>query len=163
MEPSTPYPSWEACLQDHGPCFLLFARQQTPSEADARDVYQEAFLRVWKAGVPPVPGLFYRALRHAAIDLGRRQSRRRRREEFAGQPAGDGIAGWFAPDPAHSAEQAAITAELRQLPPEQQEVVVLHLWGGLTFAEIAATLDLSPHTAASRYRYGLENLRRRLT
>jgi RNA polymerase sigma-70 factor (ECF subfamily) len=38
----------------------------------------------------------------------------------------------------------------------------LNLWEGLTFEEIAAALDLSPNTAASRYRYGLDKLRDRL-
>jgi RNA polymerase sigma-70 factor (ECF subfamily) len=30
---------------------------------------------------------------------------------------------------------------------------------GLTFVEIGAALDISPNTAASRYRYALEKLR----
>ena len=38
----------------------------------------------------------------------------------------------------------------------------LKLWEGLTFEEIAAALDISPNTAASRYRYGLDKLRDRL-
>ena len=31
-------------------------------------------------------------------------------------------------------------------------------WGGLTFAQISETLAISPNTAASRYRYALEQL-----
>jgi len=31
-------------------------------------------------------------------------------------------------------------------------------WGGLTFAEISESLAISPNTAASRYRYALEQL-----
>ena len=41
-------------------------------------------------------------------------------------------------------------------------MVHLKLWEGLTFEEIAAALDISPNTAASRYRYGLDKLRDRL-
>ena len=41
-----------------------------------------------------------------------------------------------------------------------REVITLKIWGGLTFAEIAEALELNPHTAASRYRYGLEELRK---
>lgn len=48
---------------------------------------------------------------------------------------------------------------LRDLPPEQREVVSLKVDGGLTFAEIAGVLDISANTAASRYRYALERLR----
>jgi RNA polymerase sigma-70 factor (ECF subfamily) len=32
----------------------------------------------------------------------------------------------------------------------------------LTFEEIAAVLEISPNTAASRYRYGLDKLREQL-
>jgi RNA polymerase sigma-70 factor (ECF subfamily) len=49
-----------------------------------------------------------------------------------------------------------------QLPSEQREVVVLKIWGGLTFAQIAEQLELSAHTAASRYRYALSKLRESL-
>ncbi|MGY8716457.1 MAG: RNA polymerase sigma factor, partial [Verrucomicrobiia bacterium] len=48
------------------------------------------------------------------------------------------------------------------LPSEQREVVVLKVWGGLTFAQIAEQLDLSANTAASRYRYALTKLREAL-
>ena len=38
----------------------------------------------------------------------------------------------------------------------------LKLWEGLTFEQIAGALGISPNTAASRYRYGLDKLRDRL-
>lgn len=38
-------------------------------------------------------------------------------------------------------------------------MVHLKLWEGLTFEQIAASLDLPPNTAASRYRYALDKLR----
>ncbi len=57
-------------------------------------------------------------------------------------------------------EQAQrINWAVRQLPPEQQDVIVLHCQGGLTFKAIAKNSELSIHTVRSRYRYGLERLR----
>jgi RNA polymerase sigma factor (sigma-70 family) len=50
-------------------------------------------------------------------------------------------------------------AALAQLPPEQREVVTLHLRAELTFREIARLQDVSINTVQSRYRYGLEKLR----
>jgi RNA polymerase sigma-70 factor (ECF subfamily) len=47
---------------------------------------------------------------------------------------------------------------LRRLPVIQSEVVVLKIWEEMTFAEIADVLDVTPSTAASRYRYGLGKL-----
>ena len=50
-------------------------------------------------------------------------------------------------------------SRLGQLPPEQREIVVLHLIAGLKFRQIASNLGISINTAQSRYRYGLEKLR----
>jgi RNA polymerase sigma-70 factor (ECF subfamily) len=61
------------------------------------------------------------------------------------------------------AESAAVADALDVLPEEQREVVLLHALEGLTFREIAETLDIPPDTAASRYRYGIEKLRDRWT
>jgi RNA polymerase sigma-70 factor (ECF subfamily) len=53
----------------------------------------------------------------------------------------------------------ALQSALRTLPDEQREVVVLKIWGQLTYEEAAAVIGISPNTAASRYRYGIEKLR----
>lgn len=51
-----------------------------------------------------------------------------------------------------------VWAAIRGLPTDQAEVVVLKIWESMTFAQIAAVLEISPATAASRYRYALEKL-----
>ncbi len=56
----------------------------------------------------------------------------------------------------------AVWSALRKLPVQQSEVVVLKVWEGLTFAQIGKVLDITPSTAASRYRYALEKLSRKL-
>jgi len=48
---------------------------------------------------------------------------------------------------------------LEALPAEQREVLALKVDGELTFEEIGGLLNVSPNTAASRYRYALEKLR----
>jgi RNA polymerase sigma-70 factor (ECF subfamily) len=40
--------------------------------------------------------------------------------------------------------------------------LVLKIWEGMTFAEIAEVLGESPNTAASRYRYALQKLSQHL-
>ena len=65
-----------------------------------------------------------------------------------------------ADEPVSEALDSIVVREaLAELPAEQAEVIVLKIWHELTFAEIGQTLDISPNTAASRYRYGLEKLR----
>ena len=52
----------------------------------------------------------------------------------------------------------AVWTALRSIPAEQSEVVVLKIWEELTFSQIAELLEISPATAASRYRYAMEKL-----
>jgi RNA polymerase sigma-70 factor (ECF subfamily) len=46
---------------------------------------------------------------------------------------------------------------------DQRDVLVLKIWGELTFQQIGAELRISANTAASRYRYALNALRQRMT
>lgn len=153
--------SWRDCLGQHGPALLLFARQWSASRADAEDAVQAGFLRFWKTrGRARDPlAYLYACVRGAAMDLGRGDRRRERREHDA------------APDPVSAFEHpleraergAAVEAALNQLPGDQREVVVLKIWGGLTFAQIATAVGVPASTAASRYRYALTRLSAELT
>lgn len=49
---------------------------------------------------------------------------------------------------------------LEQLPEEQREVIVLRVYGDMSFKEIADLTDVSINTALGRMRYGLINLRK---
>ena len=60
-------------------------------------------------------------------------------------------------------ETAAVTREeveraLAALPLVQRETIRRKIYEGLTFAQIGELMNVSPHTAASRYRYGLAKL-----
>ena len=162
MEPPADSLSWPDWLRASGPRFLLFARSQTRCEADAHDLLQEALLEAWRRGDgrrPPDDALVFTTIRRRAIDLGRRDDRRQRREQAA--PL------WFEPVPAPAAPNPELDAELARavqaLPGHLREVVAMKIWGGLTFAQIAATLGIPANTAASRYRYALDHLRAALT
>ena len=58
------------------------------------------------------------------------------------------------------AEQAALEQALRALPPEQREVVHLHVYEGMTFQEVANATAESINTVAARYRYALDKMRK---
>ncbi len=59
-------------------------------------------------------------------------------------------------------ETRLLNRAVAELPYEQREVLLLHLRGGLKFAEIAKTQNISINTVLGRYRYGLEKLKSRL-
>ena len=152
---------WATWLDRHGPALVLLARQRVASLADAEDVVQEAFVRFWRSrhrAADPVAFL-YTCVRRYALDWQRTRGRRSRREKAAARPEADSC---FA-GPAEQAEfRAAVEGLLRGLPEDQREVLVMKVWGGLTFAQIAQVLQVSANTAASRYRYALAKLREQL-
>jgi RNA polymerase sigma-70 factor, ECF subfamily len=153
--------AWADWLDRHGPALVLLARQWAPTRADAEDVVQEAFVRFWRdphRAADPVAYL-YACVKHCALDWQRGRARRARREQAAARPETEPL---FA-GPAEQAERrAAIAAALGTLPAEQREVLVLKVWGGLSFPQIAGALGVSANTAASRYRYALAKLREQL-
>lgn len=58
-----------------------------------------------------------------------------------------------------SEESQRVFEALAQLPPQQREVITLHIHGQMRFREIAEQLEISINTVQSRYRYGIERLR----
>jgi len=99
------------------------------------------------------------SLRRAALDLLRRGDRRAAREKVVGDDME--TVSWFEPEA--DPRLAALVDSLKLLPTEQREVVVLKVWGDLTFDEIGEQLSISPNTAASRWRYAMEALRKHIT
>lgn len=161
MEALPDHDSWTTWFHHYGPKLLLCARQWTRSRADAEDVVQEAFVRFWRhqRSLPGDPmALMVTSVRRAAFDLARRDGRRNAREERAQAGDFERVAS-FESTLEGDERRAAIEDAMRRIPPAQREVLVLKIWAGLTFEQIARELELSPHTAASRYRYALGALR----
>lgn len=155
----------ERLYDEHAQALFAFLLNFTRDENDTRDVLQEIFIKVARqpdlaGGARDERAFLIRLAHNAAIDSMRRRAARERRHE---QASADLIS-CFAPsaDPDEAQFQQELSAALGELPAEQRAVVHLKLWEGLTFAEIAASLDVSPNTAASRYRYGIDKLRERL-
>lgn len=161
-------------LQEHGSKLLLFARQQTRSLGDAEDVLQDALVKLARkveegtfvGGPDAWLAFIYTQIRREAIDLGRKDDRRRKREEnvFKDERSlGLDIDMPMFEDEENQDETRKILIEgMKTLPKKFSEVISMKLWGERTFAEIGEALDISLNTAASRYRYGIEALRKQL-
>jgi RNA polymerase sigma-70 factor, ECF subfamily len=156
---------WRTCYRQLAPKLLLCARQWVISAADAEDVVQTAFIKFWKRQPDAKPEhypLLFTTLRTTALDLRRSQERRTRRESDPSVELFREDAPFFDVTVEQREDAALVEAALKKLPPEQREVLVLRIWGELTFAQIAETLGASINTIASRHRYGLEALRKTL-
>jgi RNA polymerase sigma-70 factor (ECF subfamily) len=158
-------PDIERLYDEHAQPLFAFLLNFTRDESDTRDLLQEIFVKLARepkrlSGIREQRAFLIRLAHNAAIDLIRRRgTRERTKENFAAEQIS-----LFAPasDPDEIIFRDELANALGDLPEEQRAVVHLKLWGELTFEEIAAALDLSPNTAASRYRYGIDKLRDRL-
>ncbi len=152
---------WQSWFDAHGAALVLLARQIVSSRADAEDVVQEAFVRFWRsrASVADPVAYLFACVKHCALDWQRGRRRQTRREEQAARPEMESL---FIGSAELGERRATIGDALRELPAEQAEVLVLKIWGELTFPQIAEALDIPPNTAASRYRYAIAKLRESL-
>jgi RNA polymerase sigma factor (sigma-70 family) len=144
-------------VDEHAAALVLYARQWSSAP---EDIVQEAFLKLVAHQPPPDKPLawLYRVVRNEAINAWRAAQRRRRHENIAAarmQP-------WFVPVSTTALDADAAARALHDLPIEQRESIVAHLWGGLSFEQIAELTGTSSSTAHRCYVAGLSALRERL-
>lgn len=166
--------AWHEWLEEHGPKLLLFARNQTRSQEDAQDIFQDALVKLvekirsgeFVGGQESWLPYLYTSIRRLAIDLSRRDDRRKRREDNVSADIEaeqrEVFHPWFESDASDDETRFQLEDALKELPPKFSEVIVMKVWGDRTFAEIGEALGISQNTAASRYRYGLEALKKHL-
>lgn len=152
----------ESLYNDHASALFGFAMNLTRDESVARDVLQEVFIRLAQSNVElsslEQPRSYLIKMAHRiVIDLSRRDQARGRKHEALSKEASEIFESSTNLD--EDVFRKALSVALVELPLEQREVVHLKLWEGLVFEEIAHILEISPNTAASRYRYGLDKLR----
>jgi len=147
-------PGWcESLYRTKAPGLILYGRALGLGHGEAEDVLQETFLALLKLEDAPVEPECYciRSYRNRALNY-RRSLWKRVAREFESHR-------WFERDPDESPVERAAMRCLARLPQPQREVIVLKVWHRCTFEEIGELMEVSPHTVAGRYRYGLEKIR----
>jgi RNA polymerase sigma-70 factor (ECF subfamily) len=141
-------------LDEHGAALVLYAQQWS---GIPEDVVQEAFIQLMQQRPLPtnVVGWLYRVVRNGAISASRAATRRVRHETSA---AGHDEP-WFKTSVEDRIDGGAAAAALKSLPVEEREVVVLRIWSGRSFEEIAELIGKSTSTAHRWYESGLAALR----
>ena len=147
-----------AWYDEYGPRLYRYALLILADRPAAEDAIHEAVLRLAAALArrrPPEVTFNYVAaiVRNECYTTLRK--RRRRAEETA--PLVEAAA----PE-ASEEERLIVEGALRALPAEQREVMYLKVYEGMTFQEVADRCGVSINTAASRYRYAADALRRAL-
>lgn len=139
----------------------------------AEDMVQEVFLRLWRKPESYLPqkGRFATWLisvtRNRAVDAVRSRNRRYRFETSSPEEQERDVPDVEGEDPALTAELAdqrrLVLAAMRDLPPEQRQVIELAYFGGLTQQEIAEATGQPLGTVKTRIRLGMQKLRAALT
>ena len=154
---NTEHSAWfEAFYEARAAALILYGRALGLSHGEAEDVLQETFLALMQRAEPPREPEHYclRSFRNRALNYKRSLWRRLTRELESQR--------WFERSPGEDEAERAAMERLAALPAVQREVIVLKIWNECTFEEAGALLEISPHTAAGRYRYGLQKMKSRL-
>jgi RNA polymerase sigma-70 factor, ECF subfamily len=135
---------------------ILYGRALGLSHGEAEDVVQETFVALMQMEEMPERAEHYcvRSFRNRALNHRRSLWRRLTREWESLR--------WFERSPGETPAEREAMRQLAELPLEQREVIVLKIWHGCTFEEIGGLQEISPNTAAGRYRYGLQKLKSKL-
>jgi RNA polymerase sigma-70 factor, ECF subfamily len=145
-------------LDRHGAALALYAAQWTDAPEDC---VQEALVELARQPRMPdhVLAWLYRVVKNRALNAARGARRRREREtrsiawrfEAACQAASF-----------DRSESLAAVEALDRLEPGQREIVVMKIWSGLTYAEIASALAISISSAHRKFEQALVSLRQTL-
>jgi RNA polymerase sigma-70 factor, ECF subfamily len=144
----------EEVYRQHGPALLLFASAMSGDQSRAQDAIHQVFLKLLANGnlsrAVNKKAYLFKCVRNEMLNEANVQNR---------NTAFDTDSFWFNPPDRDYAGEQNLRRALIALPNEQREVIVLHIWGDLTFSEIGKLLDVSSNTVASRHRYAVAKLR----
>src|SRR5262245_5087275 len=158
----------EAVFKAHYAGMASFVQRFVRSPDLAEELVQDVFLKLWSkreqlAEIETFRTYLFRAARNTALNYLRRAKLERRwREE---QGTDDDPPTSFAADE-ETVEQelsVAITEAINRLPPRCREIFLLSRDGGLTYAEIARSLEISVKTVETQMGRALKSLRASLS
>ena len=153
--------AFEALVTAHERLVYTLAYQRLRSEEDARDAAQETFVKAWLS-LPSFRGesrfsvWLCRIANNVCTDMQRKRTLPAISLDDDGTRSGEG--GLDVPDERYSPEAALEKKELRQalrrgieaLPDEYRQALTLRELGGLSYDEIAETLDIDMGAVKSR-------------
>ncbi|MEO1616298.1 MAG: RNA polymerase sigma factor [Planctomycetota bacterium] len=154
MKPESLCQIWDQCSERLG----VIARGLGEG---AEDAMQEAFVELAKQTQLPTDPLAWlvRVMRNRFFDRFRGEQRRKRREQkyseardtdatIAVQSVGDKLI--------EAENYSAVSACLNDLPMDQREILVMHVWGEMSFAQIAEATSRSASGCHRMYQVALK-------
>ena len=155
----------EDIYRQHRQGLYSLALSITRQPHQAEDAVHDAFARLCRMTESPrgdPVAYVYAAVRNAALD----QIRRRRTAAGSTVSIFETTMADERPTPdqvvAQQERDAMIRQIVEQLPDQQRQVVVMKIYGGLTFQQIAASFDAPLSTISSRYQRALDNMKEKM-
>lgn len=157
-------------VRRHQDVVFRLLRRYTRTADDALDLSQRAFLQAFEAARRSLPRLLkgeeevpFRAwLFRIAVNLAKNHARDAAKWPVAPVESLDekGTAGSTAVDGLMRGQREQVTkGAVLRLPRRQREVLTLRIDGGLSFADVAATLGITEANAKSHFHYAVKRLR----
>jgi|ERR1700734_290208 RNA polymerase sigma factor (sigma-70 family) len=152
-------------FREHNAALLRFAAAKLGSEQEARDVAQEAYVRLLQLDRPETIGYLRAFLFKIASNLAMDRLRARKRMPQSQAVADEDVVPFELSPERHCAGRemvAILRSALAELPTKCREIFVLHRIEGLSRAEIAARTGLGERMVRLYMARALEHVRRRL-
>jgi RNA polymerase sigma-70 factor (ECF subfamily) len=143
------------------PRVVSVAARVLGSRTDAEDVAQQVYLTFGRSSVPRSGALGWLCVAAAHTALNHLRSSRRRASREDALADGDAVAPDIADAVVARDERRRVRAALARLPRKQAVVLVLR-HSGLSYAEVAAALELSPGSVGTTVRRAEAALRKEL-
>lgn len=153
-------PTLDKVIGENLDSLVRFARLRTENMQDAEDLVHDAVVRLLNRDLSFIKpemlkSYMFRIVYNLCIDYARRPmtyvSLSDIREAYADEDAGV------------VEDVERISAMLRDLPEREAEVIRMNVADGLSFVEISHILDVPASTLKSRYKSGMEKLRKQCT
>jgi len=152
----------EEIYREHRQGLFSLALSVTRSPMAAEDAVHDAVVRLAKTTSAPegdAVAYVFRSVRNAAID----QLRKRGRSREQSIEQSTGVFASAEPQPEAqmmaSEQKTQLMQAVDSLPDAQRQAIVMKVFAGLTFQQIALSCDEPLSTIASRYQRGLAKLR----
>ena len=158
--------AFEVVFDRHADAAFSLAYRMCGRRGMAQDVVQEAFLSLWRSGARydrargSVRSWILGVVRNRTIDLFRRDTVHAGRDVTA-EGVVERISSTedIAADAERREDARDVRAALRDLPPDQRQVIELAYFGGFSHSQISEMLDVPAGTVKGRMRLGLTKLR----
>ena len=167
--------AFSVLVDRHRSAIVNLTYRYLKNRADADDVAQEVFLRVYRARKRYQPkAKFTTWLYRVAVNASLNEARSRKSRAIFGaatlapgddeSPAGPAVADGTAPAPPVEAERSELRALVRravdQLPDRQRMALILNKFHGLSYEDLAETLELTVPAVKSLLVRARENVRK---